>query len=162
MLNWPERNLQLTMAVTARPDEMRLAMKGLLFYDYDGGKGGPGGFTLHERTWCVEVVGKKHHVHSSFTGEPGFPSQHNVTVESCDGSCAKLTEIPSSVWEKASPFIHRPTRMKEEYMEGKEAPPKSDPWTLRDHFGVVLMVLMTLFVATASTLDRIYPGPVYR
>lgn len=73
-------------------------MKGLLFYDYDGGRGGPDGCLAHYQTWCVEIDGKKVHIHSELTGSPGFPPERggptrSVRVTSCDNSCAKLAEV---------------------------------------------------------------------
>ena len=71
-------------------------MKGLLFYDYDGGRGGPTGILAYSPRWCVEVLGGKYHIPHEFPGGQG-----NVTVQPCDGSCVRLTDIPNKVWQQA-------------------------------------------------------------
>ena len=81
-------------------------MKGLLFYDQDCGRGGPDGYLAHYQTWCVEIDGKKVHIHSELTGSPGFPSERggptrDVSVKPCDSSCTKLVEIDEQIARKA-------------------------------------------------------------
>lgn len=81
-------------------------MKGILFYNLDCGHGGIGGCLAHYQTWCVEIDGKKVHVHSSLTGSPGFPPERGgptreVSVKPCDASCTKLVDVNEQVARRA-------------------------------------------------------------
>ncbi len=81
-------------------------MKGLLFYDQDCGRGGEGGYLAHYQTWCVEIDGKKMHIHSELTGDPCFPPERggptrSISVKPCDASCTKLVEIDEQIARKA-------------------------------------------------------------
>lgn len=81
-------------------------MKGILFYDRDLGRGGPDGFLAHYQTWCVEIDGKKVHIHSDLTGSPGFSPERGgptreVRVEPCDASCTRLVDVNEQAARKA-------------------------------------------------------------
>jgi hypothetical protein len=88
-------------------------MKGVLFYDYDGGRGGPDGFLAHYQKWCVEIEGKKYHVCCDPIGTPGHPTdgpRRDISVSPCDNSCVQLIGIPNNVWKKAERLIEESSR----------------------------------------------------
>ena len=73
-------------------------MKGLLFYDQDCGRGGPDGYLAHYQKWCVEIDGRRVHIHSELTGSVGFPPERggptrNTSVKPCDNSCTELVDV---------------------------------------------------------------------
>ena len=55
-----------------------------------------------EDWWCVEIEGKNYHIHSKTVIHPkkGYlPKQ--VTVNPCNGSCKKSSDIPNDIWQEA-------------------------------------------------------------
>lgn len=91
-------------------------MKGLLFYDRDCGRGGPEGYLAHYQKWCVEIDGKKVHIHSDLTGSHGFPPERggptrDVAVKPCDGSCQELVEVDEWTTRKALEQIESTDRL---------------------------------------------------
>ena len=86
-------------------------MKGLLFYDKDCGRVGPGGYLDHTQAWCVKLFsGISFHIHTKLTGERGKPPgqggpTRETSIMACDGSCTHLVEIPPAIWNQAEPLI---------------------------------------------------------
>ncbi|TSC94790.1 MAG: hypothetical protein CEN87_324 [Parcubacteria group bacterium Licking1014_1] len=79
-------------------------MKGLLFYNQDRGRGGPDGYLAHYQKWCVEINGKKVHIHRELTGSLGFPPGRggptiSVSVRPCDASCMKFVDVDEETGE---------------------------------------------------------------
>ena len=85
-------------------------MEGLLFFDRDYGRVGPGGYLDHTLVWCVEFSGIRFHIHTKLTGERGKLSSQGgpireISIMACDGSCRQLSSIPPSIWSQAEPLI---------------------------------------------------------